>query len=91
MKMKILPSRLDGFENYPDLPESTETLSPRVRAREKKKNKGREKLRDASILVTEDISVSFFKSQNYVTNFFRNWDCYVRFVMFRDFYLMFIR
>lgn len=39
MKMKILPSRLDGFENYPDVPESTETLSPRVRAREKKNTK----------------------------------------------------
>lgn len=90
MKMKILPSRLDGFENYPDVPESTETLSPRVRAREKKNTKAAKSC-VTSILVTEDISVSFFKSQNYVTNFFRNWDCYVRFVMFRDFYLMFIR
>ena len=28
LKMKIRPSQLDGFENYPELPESIETFSP---------------------------------------------------------------
>ena len=28
LKLKIRPSQLDGFENYPELPESIETFSP---------------------------------------------------------------
>ena len=54
--MKIRPSKLDGFENYPELPESIETFSPESRLRpvfvlksqsaRKKTHKGSEKLRD---------------------------------------------
>lgn len=72
LKLKIRPSQLDGFENYPELPESIETFSPEEKSQSARKKKHTKAAKSCvtSIPVTEDIFVSFFKSTVILLNFF---------------------